>query len=200
MTAFATRPFRTTALPFPELRMGWGLDAHWAALAREHGWRCGVIDAVAIRHRAAPAAAPTAARRPSAEARAVPRRPSLHQAPSMSSDTLRTHRAVRRWKVVVVAEFYPSRRDPVLGVWAHRQAVAARDVGAEVQVLVLHRLVPAACGRREGATHWRASSGGRIREPRAQTLDGLPVRYVLLPLPTPPARATRTGAHGQRPR
>jgi hypothetical protein len=45
-----------TLLPFPELRMGWGLDAHWAALAREQGWRCGVIDAVAIRHRAAPAA------------------------------------------------------------------------------------------------------------------------------------------------
>ena len=35
-----------------ELRMGWGLDMHWAALAREQGWRCGVLDAVAIRHRA----------------------------------------------------------------------------------------------------------------------------------------------------
>jgi hypothetical protein len=32
------------------------LDAHWAALARERGWRCGVTDAVAIRHSAAPAA------------------------------------------------------------------------------------------------------------------------------------------------
>ena len=28
-----------------QLRMGWGLDVHWAALAREHGWRCGVLDA-----------------------------------------------------------------------------------------------------------------------------------------------------------
>ena len=55
VTAFARATF-PTLLPFPELRMGWGLDAHWAALAREHGWRCGVIDAVAIRHRAAPAA------------------------------------------------------------------------------------------------------------------------------------------------
>ena len=36
--------------------MGWGLDLHWAALAREHGWRCGVLDAVAIAHLAAPAA------------------------------------------------------------------------------------------------------------------------------------------------
>jgi len=35
--------------------MGWGLDLHWAALARRHGWRCGVTDAVAIRHTVAPA-------------------------------------------------------------------------------------------------------------------------------------------------
>lgn len=55
VTAFAKETF-ATLLPFPELRMGWGLDAHWAALAGEHGWRCGVIDAVAIGHRAAPVA------------------------------------------------------------------------------------------------------------------------------------------------
>jgi GT2 family glycosyltransferase len=55
VTAFASETF-ATLLPFPELRMGWGLDAHWAALAGEHGWRCGVTDAVAIGHRAAPAA------------------------------------------------------------------------------------------------------------------------------------------------
>lgn len=55
VTAFASGTF-ATLLPFPELRMGWGLDAHWAALAGEHGWRCGVVDAVAIGHRAAPAA------------------------------------------------------------------------------------------------------------------------------------------------
>src|SRR5205823_4163295 len=47
-------------------------------------------------------------------------------------------------RVAVVAEFYPSDRDPVLGVWAHRQALAARDAGAEVDVYVLHRLVPPA--------------------------------------------------------
>jgi GT2 family glycosyltransferase len=55
VTAFAREAF-PTLLPFPALRMGWGLDVHWAALAREHGWRCGVLDAVSIRHRAAPAA------------------------------------------------------------------------------------------------------------------------------------------------
>jgi GT2 family glycosyltransferase len=38
-------------LPFPELRMGWGLDAHWAALARQHGWRLGIVDATPIAHR-----------------------------------------------------------------------------------------------------------------------------------------------------
>jgi GT2 family glycosyltransferase len=56
VTAFASSAFGVL-LPFPELRMGWGLDVHWAALAREQGWRCGVVDAVAIRHGAAPAAA-----------------------------------------------------------------------------------------------------------------------------------------------
>jgi len=37
-------------VPFPPLRAGWGLDAHWAALARERGWRLGVVDATPIRH------------------------------------------------------------------------------------------------------------------------------------------------------
>ena len=37
-------------LPFPELRTGWGLDVHWSALARERGWRMGVVDATAVRH------------------------------------------------------------------------------------------------------------------------------------------------------
>jgi GT2 family glycosyltransferase len=40
----------TTLLPFPDLRMGWGLDVHWAALARERGWKLGVVDAVAVAH------------------------------------------------------------------------------------------------------------------------------------------------------
>jgi hypothetical protein len=37
-------------LPFPELRAGWGLDAHWAALARDRGWPIGIVDATPIRH------------------------------------------------------------------------------------------------------------------------------------------------------
>jgi GT2 family glycosyltransferase len=56
VTLFAQATFEEL-LPFPDLQMGWGLDLHWAALARARGWRCGVLDAVAIGHRAAPAAA-----------------------------------------------------------------------------------------------------------------------------------------------
>ena len=37
-------------LPFPDLQMGWGLDAHWAALAEQRGWKVGVIDALPVRH------------------------------------------------------------------------------------------------------------------------------------------------------
>jgi hypothetical protein len=37
-------------LPFPPLRSGWGLDAHWSAIARQRGWKLGVVDATPIRH------------------------------------------------------------------------------------------------------------------------------------------------------
>jgi GT2 family glycosyltransferase len=37
-------------LPFPDLQMGWGLDAHWGALAAQRGWKVGVIDALPVRH------------------------------------------------------------------------------------------------------------------------------------------------------
>lgn len=43
-------------LPFPQLRAGWGLDSHWAAVARERGWPIGVIDATPIRHAQRPIA------------------------------------------------------------------------------------------------------------------------------------------------
>jgi teichuronic acid biosynthesis glycosyltransferase TuaC len=76
-------------------------------------------------------------------------------------------------KVLVVAEFYPRVADPVLGVWAHRQALAARDAGAEVRVVVLHRpIAPAARIRDRQA--WREA----IAQPGRVTLDGLDVRYV----------------------
>lgn len=43
-------------VPFPELRYGWGLDVHWAALAKDRGWRQGVVDALPVRHDAVPVA------------------------------------------------------------------------------------------------------------------------------------------------
>jgi GT2 family glycosyltransferase len=49
VTAFAAPAFGAL-LPFPGLRMGWGLDAHWGALAQEHGWRAGIVDATPILH------------------------------------------------------------------------------------------------------------------------------------------------------
>jgi GT2 family glycosyltransferase len=90
VTAFARETFETL-LPFPELRMGWGLDAHWAALARERSWRCGVIDAVAIGHRASPAAGAYSHEAAVAEAREfLARRPYVGAAESQR--TLTTHR------------------------------------------------------------------------------------------------------------
>jgi glycosyltransferase involved in cell wall biosynthesis len=85
-------------------------------------------------------------------------------------------------KALVVAELYPSERDPVLGVWAHRQAVAARDAGAEVEVVVLHRLVPPKATLRDRTALRELRR--RLREPRVQQRDGLTVRYV--PFVSPP--------------
>jgi len=49
VTAFG-RAAAAKLLPFPELRYGWGLDLHWAAVAAECGWRLGVVDALPVRH------------------------------------------------------------------------------------------------------------------------------------------------------
>jgi glycosyltransferase involved in cell wall biosynthesis len=92
--------------------------------------------------------------------------------------------ASRRPKVAVVAEFYPSRRDPVLGVWAHRQALAARDAGADVRVLVLHRLVPPRASLAAGVGGAGRALAALVSEPRRQTRDGLSVTYV--PFLSPP--------------
>lgn len=81
-------------------------------------------------------------------------------------------------KVAVVAEFYPRRSDPVLGVWAHRQALAAREAGVELQVLVLHRLVPPRAVFARGARSATAALGGLLAEPHRQAHDGIEVTYV----------------------
>jgi teichuronic acid biosynthesis glycosyltransferase TuaC len=78
-------------------------------------------------------------------------------------------------RVLVVAEYYPRAEDPVLGVWAHRQTLAARDAGADVRVLVLHRPVPPL------STLRRLDPRGvrqAMSQPRAAELDGLHIDYV----------------------
>ena len=87
-------------------------------------------------------------------------------------------------RVAVVAEFYPSRRDPAWGVWTHRQALAAREAGAEVEVIVLHRLVPPRAALAGGAAAVAGTLRELLSEPRRQVLDGLPVHY--LPYVSPP--------------
>jgi hypothetical protein len=54
--AFHSDTFETL-LPFPPLRIGWGLDAHWSAVAQQHGWKLGVVDATPVRHGLRPIAA-----------------------------------------------------------------------------------------------------------------------------------------------
>lgn len=81
----------------------------------------------------------------------------------------------RPLRVLVVAEYYPRAEDPVLGVWAHRQAVAARHAGAQVRVVVLHRPVPplAALRRRDPQ-----AGLAPVRQPARATLDGIEVTYA----------------------
>jgi hypothetical protein len=55
LTLFSRRA-ASELIPFPELRFGWGLDNHWAALARQRGWRLGVIDSLPVRHESQPVA------------------------------------------------------------------------------------------------------------------------------------------------
>jgi teichuronic acid biosynthesis glycosyltransferase TuaC len=80
-------------------------------------------------------------------------------------------------KVAVVAEYYPRLRDPVLGIWAHRQAVAAREAGADVKVLVLERPLPPAASIRRP---WRlpGALADIARQPKTDELDGVEIRYV----------------------
>ena len=72
----------------------------------------------------------------------------------------------------------------MLGVWAHRQAVAARDAGADVRVLALRRPVPPLSVAR-GLVHIPPAVGelgrwvaGARRSLRPMTLDGLSVNPV----------------------
>jgi glycosyltransferase involved in cell wall biosynthesis len=90
VTAFS-REAAAQLLPFPsDLRMGWGLDAHWSALASEHGWRLGVVDATPIGHTIRPAAADYPRETAAAEARRF-----LDGRPYVTRDAVRTLEAHR---------------------------------------------------------------------------------------------------------
>ena len=93
----------------------------------------------------------------------------------------------------MVSEFYPRASDPVLGVWAHRQALAARDAGADVRVLVLHRPVPPLRAVRKGPRTAMWAARELLRQPRRAQLDGIRVEYV--PFLAPP-RPTSYGGWG----
>ena len=94
-------------------------------------------------------------------------------------------------KALIVAEYYPRAADPVRGIWAHRQAVAARDAGAEVMVLVLHRPLPSLSSVRDRdftvALH-------PIRQAREAELRRTRRRLCSLPLPTAPVELQHLGA------
>ncbi len=90
VTGFGRGP-AAELLPFPELRYGWGLDLHWAALAAQRGWRLGVVDAVPVRHdsRLIAAGYPRAEAEREA-ARFLAGRPYLHS--DRAGETLALHR------------------------------------------------------------------------------------------------------------
>jgi teichuronic acid biosynthesis glycosyltransferase TuaC len=80
-------------------------------------------------------------------------------------------------RVCVVAEYYPRPDDPVSGVWAHRQALAARAEGCDVRVLALDRPVPSAAALRDPKRLRRELAAIRAR-PRRARIDGIEVEYV----------------------
>ena len=106
-------------------------------------------------------------------------------------------------KVCVVAEFYPRRREPVRGVWAHRQALAARDAGAEVKVIALERPVPPAATvaalRRGDPAPLLASLRELAAQPRHEVRDGLEIEYVRYLSPPRPRSYGRWHAWARAP-
>src|SRR6188472_1722682 len=85
VTAFHRDSFEVL-LPFPEgLPMGWGLDVHWAAVAAQHGWPIGIVDATPIGHTQRPAGSGYARDAAEAQARAF-----LADRPYVRRDEVRT--------------------------------------------------------------------------------------------------------------
>ncbi len=169
--------------------MGWGLDVHWAALAREHGWRCGDR-----RRRLDPP--PRRARgrrvRPRGGGRRgtlVPGRAPLPERargrahaddpPRLVSTAPQRSRGSRSWPSSTRAGATPcsecgrtARRSP-RATPARRCACSCCTVSCRPGP----RSRPARAARRRALA-------GLVREPRTQTRDGLQVTYV--PYVSPP--------------
>jgi teichuronic acid biosynthesis glycosyltransferase TuaC len=94
-------------------------------------------------------------------------------------------------RVAIVTEYYPRAHDPVLGVWAHHQALAARDAGADVRVVVLHRPVPP---RATARRRLLAEARRLVAQPGRATLDGIEVEYVRFLAPPRPRHYGSWGA------
>lgn len=94
--------------------------------------------------------------------------------------------SVRGVRVLVLAEWYPSRADPVHGIWAHRQALAARDAGAEVRVLALRRPVPPIAVARRGPgaiARWARTVRATLKPTELDGLVVQPVAFLAPPRP-----------------
>jgi glycosyltransferase involved in cell wall biosynthesis len=96
-------------------------------------------------------------------------------------------------RVALVAEWYPSPVDPVHGVWAHRQAMAARDAGAEVWVIAARRPIPPISIARQGPRAVASWSRGIKQLLTPWELDGIPIATA--PFISPP-RPISYGAWG----
>jgi glycosyltransferase involved in cell wall biosynthesis len=102
-------------------------------------------------------------------------------------------------RVAIVAEYYPRRRDPVVGVWAHRQAVAARDAGAEVRVLAMERPLPSLASLRGRPGALLRELRGFATQPAAEERDGITVELVRFVSPPRERGYARWHEWGRRP-
>ncbi len=119
-------------LPFPDLRVGWGLDPHWSAVARS-AW-------LADRRRSTPPRSATGCAGSPPRMTAGGDRGGARFSPTARITTAAEAQQTvaprtARWtmRVLVVAEYYPRAADPVLGVWAHRQARGRTRRGGRAQ-------------------------------------------------------------------
>jgi teichuronic acid biosynthesis glycosyltransferase TuaC len=94
-------------------------------------------------------------------------------------------------RVLILSEYYPRATDPTLGIWAHRQAVATRDAGADVRVLVLHRPLPPLASLRRPRPR---VLGDALAQPRREQLDGIRIDYLRYLSPPRPWSYSTWGA------